>query len=638
MKPISLYLAICIALALFSCGKKADQQSGKEGVQTASITPKKVLFLNSYHEGYEWSDGIEKGVASVFANHPEIEIVYQRMDTKRNNNKESIDSAVVRAHTFIDSLKPDLIITSDDNAAKFVIAPFYKDSKIPVVFTGVNWDASEYGFPCTNVTGMIEVQLIDQIIGVLKKHTKGERIAFLKGNDASAVKESEFFEKRFSISLDKIFVSTFDEWVNAYKKIQGSADILLLGNSASIPDWDSTAAIQIINQYSKIPSGNWDAWMAPYSLVTFATVPTEQGEWAAQRALEIFAGKLPSEIQLVENKKAKVIVNMSLAAKLKIVFPTDFLENANFVGLAVQKIAFINSYHTGYEWSDAIELAFLKTLGVATPSGKDSYVKGNNEIRFYRMDAKNNPTEPFQKKRAMEIRKELDQWKPDVIVAADDDASKWLIVPYYKNSTVPVLFCGLNWDASVYGFPTKNVTGMVEVAPVVELLAFLKKIGTGERVAYLGANVLSEQKEIDHYKKRLHLQFSDGKLVNTAEEWKKAFLHYQKTADILLLVSHVGIQGWDDREMKAFVEKNSIIPSGTTTREVRPYSLLTFARVAEEQGWWAGEQVKAVLSGTAIETIGTTINQRSAKYANPILMKKNKIRIPADMVDSVTLE
>jgi hypothetical protein len=32
---------------------------------------------------------------------------------------------------------------------------------LPVVFVGVNWDASPYGYPTANVTGSVEVELIE---------------------------------------------------------------------------------------------------------------------------------------------------------------------------------------------------------------------------------------------------------------------------------------------------------------------------------------------------------------------------------------------------------------------------------------------------------------------------------------------
>ena len=66
--------------------------------------------------------------------------------------------------------------------------------------------------------------------------------------------------------------------------------MVLLGNSSSIADWDSEAAHQFILNNTQIPSGNWDEWMARYSLITLANSPEEQGEWAARAALQVLGG------------------------------------------------------------------------------------------------------------------------------------------------------------------------------------------------------------------------------------------------------------------------------------------------------------------------------------------------------------
>ena len=48
---------------------------------------KKVLFIDSYHEGYDWSDGITRGVKSVLEGSG-VNLKVIRMDTKRNNSEE----------------------------------------------------------------------------------------------------------------------------------------------------------------------------------------------------------------------------------------------------------------------------------------------------------------------------------------------------------------------------------------------------------------------------------------------------------------------------------------------------------------------------------------------------------------------
>ncbi len=288
---------------------------------------KKILFINSYHKGYPWSDGIYHAIGNTLRG-TGIQLVQFEMDTKRHPSEQSKKEAAEKARSEISTFKPDLVIASDDNASKYLIVPFYKHTKLPFVFCGVNWDASDYGFPTENITGMIEVQLIDQILAALKKYAKGDRIGFIKGDDLSARKEAVFYEKRFNIKIDKRFVKNYSEWEQAYLKLQKQADMVLVGNAESIPDWNPVAAKQFVEANTLVPTGNWDKWMKDYALVTYATVPAEQGQWAAKTALKILDGTTPGSIKVVTNKKAEIYRNMRIAKKLNIVFPIEFIRRS----------------------------------------------------------------------------------------------------------------------------------------------------------------------------------------------------------------------------------------------------------------------------------------------------------------------
>ncbi len=340
----ALCLFLISLLLTMSCAEPPETNT-MDSVKSGNTTPvahearKKVLLVNSYHQGYFWTDGITEAVLESFGagvdTHGAVDnskskvilnIIY--MDTKRNPSEAYKKKAATGVKERIDSWQPDLIITTDDNAAKYLIVPYFKHTDLPVVFCGVNWDASNYGFPARNVTGMIEVQLVDQIIKTLGAYARGDRIGFIKGDDFSARKEAKFFEQRFNIKLINRFVKNFTQWQHQYRLLQDDADIVLVGNAASIPDWDANQARALINEITRVPTGNWDESMKQFNLVTFATVPREQGEWSARTALEILNGTPPEDIPLATNKVARVYLNMSLARKLGIKFPIELIEHA----------------------------------------------------------------------------------------------------------------------------------------------------------------------------------------------------------------------------------------------------------------------------------------------------------------------
>ena len=65
-----------------------------------NMTSKKVLFIDSYHQGYPWSDGITSGIQSVFAG-TDVELMIHRMDTKRNGSEDFKKKAALKAKAFV---------------------------------------------------------------------------------------------------------------------------------------------------------------------------------------------------------------------------------------------------------------------------------------------------------------------------------------------------------------------------------------------------------------------------------------------------------------------------------------------------------------------------------------------------------
>jgi len=61
------------------------------------------------------------------------------MDTKRRKTEQDKMAAALEAKALIESWQPDIVITADDNAAKFLVQPFYRDKDLPFVFCGINW-------------------------------------------------------------------------------------------------------------------------------------------------------------------------------------------------------------------------------------------------------------------------------------------------------------------------------------------------------------------------------------------------------------------------------------------------------------------------------------------------------------------
>ncbi|MBK7543634.1 MAG: ABC transporter substrate binding protein [Candidatus Competibacter sp.] len=279
---------------------------------------KKILYINSYHVGYEGSDPITQGIEAVLKKYPiELQIIY--MDTKRNPAEDFSQAAALKAKAVIEEFRPDVVIASDDNASKYLIMPYYKDAELPFVFCGVNWDASVYGFPYKNVTGMIEVALVSEIFRHLKKYAKGNRIGFIAGDTLSERKNLEYYIKRFDIEFSKIyFATTFEEWKQSYLKLQDEVDMAMMTSHVGIVDWNDQEARAFAENHVKIPIGTEHRWSIPFALVGVAKDFEEMGAWSAYAALKILDGVAPSKIPITANKKGQLLFNVRMAEKLGI--------------------------------------------------------------------------------------------------------------------------------------------------------------------------------------------------------------------------------------------------------------------------------------------------------------------------------
>ena len=301
-------------------------------VSSASAADKKCLFVSSYHQGYEWSDGVERGLRSVLSG--KCEIRQFDMDSKRRKSPEERKQAALEAKAIIESWKPDIVIAADDNAAKYLIQPYYRDHSLPFVFCGVNWTAKEYGFPYSNVTGMIEVAPIVPMLKRAAQVVPGLRRTFYIGADTLTEKKNRqrFVDasRELGFELDSALVSTTEDWLKAYGRAQ-SADLVIVGSNAGINDWDAHRVQAGVLKLTRKLSVTNHGWMMPYTVLGVTKVPEEHGEWAAQTALTILGGVSPTEIPIVPNNRRDTWINTEIVRAANLALPGSMMRGAKKV-------------------------------------------------------------------------------------------------------------------------------------------------------------------------------------------------------------------------------------------------------------------------------------------------------------------
>ena len=299
---------------------------------TASSGAGKCLYVSSYHRGYAWSDGVEQGLRKVLTGHCEIRQI--DMDTKRNKSEEFKQSAASEVKHEIETWQPDVVIVSDDNAAKYVIKQYYRNADTPFVFSGVNWTVKEYGFPYNNVTGIIEVAPLKAMLTSAIKYSDGAKKATYLGADTLTEKKNldrvTGVSRELGIELEGILVSSASEWKAQYRAAQ-DVDFIVMGSYSGISDWNKAEMAEFAVEHARKLTVTSHDWMMPFSTIGFTKIPQEHGEWAAQTAIEILNGKSPPEIPIVANRDWDLWLNMAHLESTRITLPRKLVRKAKKV-------------------------------------------------------------------------------------------------------------------------------------------------------------------------------------------------------------------------------------------------------------------------------------------------------------------
>lgn len=333
MKKIILVI-LCIAVVGFGAAMYfwSRQESVTKSDSVAVPSPyagKKILLVNSYHQDYQWSDRAQAGALAVLdGTGVETKVMY--MDTKNNPGNEFGQAAAAKVLAEIAVFKPDVLIVQDDAAFKYVVAPHFRDAALPVVFSAVNYDLKAYDGPYKNTTGMIETSPYRGMIEMARPFAKGNRVAFITGDNISERKNAEMLTAQLpdGMKLENVFETEAGQWKKDFLALQERADIIVVGVGAGIMNWDDKDIRGFLLVNTKVPTTTELEWMSDMTVFSFGKVPGEQGEYAAQAALQILDGKSISEIPIITNTRGSLFINKKLTNKLGIQVPAELLSKA----------------------------------------------------------------------------------------------------------------------------------------------------------------------------------------------------------------------------------------------------------------------------------------------------------------------
>ena len=321
-------------------------------------------------------------------------------------------------------------------------------------------------------------------------------------------------------------------------------------------------------------------------------------------------------------------MNRTKLTKAACLLTSAFLLGSAGCGKSLQKIFYINSYHEGYAPSDQKMLAIQQTVAS----------QPNVVLKIFFMDAQRHQDGQSIKTKTDEALKAIRGFDPDVIIASDDDAVKYVIAPHFRKGPVPVVFCGVSWTCQQYGLPTASVTGMLEAPPVRETVQTLRKYYPEMKsLIVLGGNSVSERRNIKILESIFREEglLSETHLVKDFDAWKQFFAAANKKADVVYLTGNGSVADWDDTDAWEFVFRNIQKPVITCEESLMRYAVFGMTKVEHEQGEWAAKTALAILEGKTPADFHVASNQQTKGYFNPLLAEAVGFRPDPELLEKL---
>jgi len=295
-------------------------------VPTVQASSCRILVVMSYEENNPWCQEIKEGIDSVLSSRCDIK--YFHMDTKINF-KGGIHKAK-EAYELYKRFQPDGVIAADDNAQSMFVLPYLKDKvKTPVMFCAVNERPEKYGYPASNVSGILERDFISESIAFAKQLVPSiKTVGFLAKDSPSGRAIQKQVEIESDAYLAKFagfkLVKTIKETQAVLDEYKKTCDALFITSTNGILDTDgqpldNEQVTKTVAQYYKKPLIGANDFHVRYGvLCAVVKSGNAQGRMSAKMLLKAIKGTPIKHIPITVNKYGKRMLNVTVMKELGI--------------------------------------------------------------------------------------------------------------------------------------------------------------------------------------------------------------------------------------------------------------------------------------------------------------------------------
>ncbi len=301
---------------------------------------------------------------------------------------------------------------------------------------------------------------------------------------------------------------------------------------------------------------------------------------------------------------------------------------------AGKKVLLVFSYHPKFSW--VIE----ETIGVEDVF-KD---KGITIEKFY-LDTKRHTDSEWMKNIADEAVKKIDEFKPDVVIVFDDNACE-LVAKKYIGKKLPFVFCGMNAEPDVYGFPAENITGVLERHHIKESIDLLKKLVPDIKKYAIITDASHTSKVFVNGINGMEypIEFCESYTINDFDDWKEKVNELQTKVDAIgLFVYHtIKKKGEElslppEEVLKWTLKSNKLPEFAILDFTIRDGALCGVTLSGSEQGKTAAEITLVILDGEKPSDIPIKCPEKGNPIINEKRAKELNIKIPEDILDKVEI-
>lgn len=318
-----------------------------------------------------------------------------------------------------------------------------------------------------------------------------------------------------------------------------------------------------------------------------------------------------------------------------------FRNSYKFRGSGPIKIFVLNSYHPDFPFglTDESLNGFnnaLKEKGLI-----------NYEIKEFNMDSDRQNSEDLKLQAAIEAKKTIDEWKPDLIFATNDDAQKYVISPYYLNKNIPVVFASVSDDPINYGFDkVKNVAGVLQMPLFTDAINFLKQLFPKvKKIAVISEDDSRWLSTINEFKKyqetNSEIEFVGWHQFTNYQDFQKQILSYQNKVDAFFITPLDNLKDNSGKNVlfltiTKWLVENSHLPEISIWRIPEDGLLAAVAYSPYEQGFEAGKMAYGILiEGKNPTNLGFKSLEIEDKYLN--LARAKSLGLKQEDIPSVVL-